>query len=104
MGVHVGEIQTVAGTIMRMAVHEAARIGAAAHGGQVLASARTAELSGALCAGAAWLDLGRHFLKDIGSAVQLFHLPRFRSHPVAGSESNNLRAKASACIGRERSR
>src|SRR5262245_35711174 len=38
MGVHVGEIQTVGGTIVGMAVHEGARISSAAHGGQVLVS------------------------------------------------------------------
>jgi hypothetical protein len=38
MGVHVGEIQVVAGTIVGMAIHEAARISAVAYGGQVVVS------------------------------------------------------------------
>lgn len=108
MGVHIGEIQTVAGMVVGMAVHEAARISTAAHGGQVLVSAVATELAGALPDGAEWLDLGHHRLKDIGAPIQLFQLthadlatdfPPLRSQ---GASRNNLPAQASAFIGRDR--
>lgn len=108
MGVHIGEIQTVAGTIVGMAVHETARIGAAAHGGQVLVSAIAVELAGPLPDEAAWLDLGHHRLKDIGAPVQLFQLTHaelptdFEPIRSQGASRNNLPAQASAFIGRER--
>jgi predicted ATPase/class 3 adenylate cyclase len=107
MGVHVGPIKTVGGTIVGMAVHEAARIGAAAHGGQVLASARAAELAGDVAA-AAWRDLGAHTLKDIAAPIvlrQLTHAElrdQFPPPRSQGSSRNNLPAQASAFLGRQR--
>lgn len=107
MGVHVGEIQTVAGTIVGMVVHEAARIGAAAHGGQVLVSAAAADLAGAPPDRASLRDLGEHHLKDIAGPVRLLQL----EHPELVAEfppprghargRNNLPAQTSAFIGRE---
>ena len=108
MGVHAGEIQTVAGTIVGMAVHEAARIGAAAHGGQVLVSAVAGELAGALPDAAALLDLGHHLLKDIGEPIHLFQLTHgelptaFPPPRSQGASRNNLPAQVSAFIGRGR--
>ena len=58
-------------------MHEAARIGAAAHGGQVLVSAITVNLAGTPPEAAAFVDLGHHHLRDIGVAIQLFQL----THP-----------------------
>jgi predicted ATPase/class 3 adenylate cyclase len=107
MGVHVGEVQTVAGTIVGMSVHETARIGAAAHGGQVLVSAAAADLAGALTDGAAWRDLGPHRLKDIAAPItlrQLTHaeLPTDFAPPrTIGAGRDNLPAQPSAFIGRD---
>ena len=108
MGVHLGEIQTVAGTIVGMAVHEAARIGAAAHGGQVLVSALAGDLAGVLPDAAALLDLGHHRLKDIGAPIHLFQLTHddlptdFPPPRSQGASRNNLPAQVSAFIGRDR--
>ena len=107
VGVHVGTIQTVAGTIVGMAVHEGARIGAAAHGGQVIVSARAAEMANALPDGARWRDLGAHTLKDIPEPVQLFQLDHdelpgdFPPPRSQGATRNNLPAQTSAFIGRD---
>ena len=107
VGLHVGAIQTVGGTIVGMAVHEGARIGAAAHGGQVIVSARAAEMAGGLPEGARWRDLGTHRLKDIAEPVQLLQLDHddltgdFPPPRSQGTTRNNLPAQTSAFIGRD---
>ena len=106
MGVHVGEIQVVAGTIVGMAIHEAARISAVAYGGQVVVSAVAAHLAGTLPESAAWRDLGEHHLKDVGAPMhlmQLTHDDLARDFPPLrspGASRNNLPAQASSFIGR----
>jgi predicted ATPase len=67
MGLHTGEgMLDPDGSYVGAAVHRAARIGAAGHGGQVLLSTTTAALAGdALPEGVALLDLGEHRLKDL---------------------------------------
>ncbi|HVF18984.1 MAG TPA: adenylate/guanylate cyclase domain-containing protein [Mycobacteriales bacterium] len=108
MGIHVGEIQTVAGTTVGMAIHEAARIGAAAHGGQVLVSAVAAVLAGALPDTATLLDLGPYRLKDIGEPIHLYQLTHddlpadFPPPRSQGASRNNLPAQVSGFIGRSR--
>src|SRR5439155_449614 len=57
MGLHTGEAQPFGGEYATPEVHRAARIAAAAHGGQVLCSAATAEQAGELAGGAWLLDL-----------------------------------------------
>jgi predicted ATPase/class 3 adenylate cyclase len=75
MGVHTGSPAVHDGGYVGMDVHRAARIAAAAHGGQVVVSAATAGLVDAgLPAGVGLLDLGAHRLKDIASAEHLFQL------------------------------
>jgi predicted ATPase/class 3 adenylate cyclase len=107
IGVHVGEIQTVAGTIVGMSVHEGARIGAAAHGGQVLVSQAAADLTGALPDDTRWRDLGEHRLKDIAEPMHLLQLDQpglpteFPSPRSQSSGRNNLPAQTSAFIGRD---
>ena len=58
IGVHTGEVLLVDGGYVGMAVHKAARISSAAHGGQVVVSAQTGAL-----AGIALRDLGEHRLR-----------------------------------------
>lgn len=70
MGLHTGEPLVVDGQYVGMDVHRAARIAAAGHGGQVLLSARTVELSGA----APVTDLGEHRLKDLELPEHLYQL------------------------------
>src|SRR5215210_1312015 len=65
MGLHTGEPTTAGGRYVGLAVHRAARVGSAGHGGQVLVSAAThAVLRDELPAGIALRDLGEHHLKD----------------------------------------
>ena len=63
------------GGYVGMDVHRAARIAAAAHGGQVTMSAATAELAaGTLPAGSALRDLGTHRLKDLPRPEHIYQL------------------------------
>ena len=66
MGLHTGEAVLGGDNYAGMDVNRAARIGAAAHGGQVLISDATRALIGNALAGEIGLrDLGEHRLKDL---------------------------------------
>jgi len=76
MGLHTGEGTLDAdGSYIGSAVHRAARIAAAGHGGQVLVSAATAALaSDGLPPGVSITDLGDHRLKDLDRPEMLHQL------------------------------
>ncbi len=77
MGMHTGEAQLVGDNYGGLDVHRAARISAAASGGQVLLSAATAHQAqgnSRLDEGVRLLDLGRFRLKDLADPEQLFQL------------------------------
>jgi predicted ATPase/class 3 adenylate cyclase len=112
MGIHTGEAATTAtGGLVGLHVHRAARVGAIAHGGQVLLSETAAALvRDSLPPGASLRDLGIQRLKDLGRPEKIFQLvaaglradfPPLRSlgNPAL---PNNLPAQLSAFIGRDR--
>lgn len=70
MGIHTGEAQERDDDYFGPALNRAARIMGAAHGGQVLVSASTAELLD----GELLVDLGEHRLKDLSQPMRLFQL------------------------------
>ncbi|MGY1602367.1 FxSxx-COOH system tetratricopeptide repeat protein [Geodermatophilus sp. SYSU D00815] len=75
MGLHTGEAGVVAHGYVGLAVHHAARIAAAASGGQVLLSQAAAALVGdELPAGLALRSLGEHRLKDFPQPAPLYQL------------------------------
>ena len=75
IGIHTGSPKVHDGGYVGMDVHRAARISAAAHGGQVVVSEATARLlTGRLPAGSTLRDLGRHQLKDISQPEHLFQV------------------------------
>jgi predicted ATPase/class 3 adenylate cyclase len=75
MGIHTGAPAPHDGAYVGMDVHRAARIAAAAHGGQVLISRVTAALmDGSLPDGVVLRDLGSHQMKDIPRPEHLFQL------------------------------
>ncbi|MGY1681973.1 adenylate/guanylate cyclase domain-containing protein [Geodermatophilus sp. SYSU D01176] len=75
MGLDTGEAVTAAAGYIGLAVHRAARISAAAHGGQVLVSETTAGSVGdGAVPGVALHDLGEHRLKDFPHPLRLFRL------------------------------
>jgi YVTN family beta-propeller protein len=71
MGIHTDE--PIVGKA-RLGVHRAARIGAVAHGGQVLLSNATRELVGEGLAGVSIRDLGSFRLQDLDRFERLFQL------------------------------
>jgi class 3 adenylate cyclase/DNA-binding NarL/FixJ family response regulator len=68
MGVHSGRAQAVGDAYVGMAVHHAARICAAARGGEILSSADVA------VDGAETVDLGEHVLKGIPQPTRLLRV------------------------------
>jgi predicted ATPase/class 3 adenylate cyclase len=110
MGLHTGVCEERDSDYFGPVVNRAARLEAAAHGGQVLVSGATAELlAGSLPTGTALRDLGLHRLKDLGRPEQVFQLqasflaPDFP--PLASLDNpelpNNLPTLLSAFVGRE---
>ncbi len=101
MGMHCGEVQLVGVGYVGMAVHIAARVSAAAHGGQIIITEVTARLAGDPDA----VDLGQHRLKDVGE----FRLLQLRAPGIAESFPaprtlsalpNNLPAPVDSFVGR----
>jgi class 3 adenylate cyclase len=75
MGLHTGEPAVGEERYVGLGVHKAARIGAAAHGGQVLLSNATRELvEDELPSGVRLVDLGEQKLKDIDRPERIFQL------------------------------
>jgi predicted ATPase/class 3 adenylate cyclase len=108
MGLHTGEPGLVAGEYVGLDVHTAARICAAAHGGQILVSQSTRDLlAGDLVGGVGFRELGRHRLKDLPHPELLFQLVASglpeRFPPVRSLERpTNLPLAATPMVGRER--
>ena len=108
MGLHTGEGTLGGDNYVGLDVHRAARIAAAAHGGQVLLSASTRSLvSGSLPAGIGLRDLGMHRLKDLDEPEQITQLdiaglpaefPPLRTAEVP----SNLPVQLTSFVGRAR--
>src|SRR6266581_4089449 len=75
MGIHTAEPSTSDESYYGLGVHRAARIMAAAHGGQVLVSlAASSVLEDAALPGATLHDLGEHWLKDLDRPERIYQL------------------------------
>ncbi|MCJ7673382.1 MAG: adenylate/guanylate cyclase domain-containing protein, partial [Acidimicrobiia bacterium] len=107
MGLHVGGAELRGGDYYGPAVNRAARVSAAAHGGQIVASAATADLvRDYLAPEVGLLDLGEHRLRDLGRSERIVQI----THPDLPSEfpplrsldayPGNLPVQRSAFIGR----
>jgi predicted ATPase/class 3 adenylate cyclase len=108
VGLHTGEAAVVGGTYAGLDVHRAARIGAAAHGGQVLLSAASAELAaGSIAPGITIRDLGDHRLKDLSRPEHLHQLVIDGLHsefpPIRGGDPtlDNLPVQLTSFVGRD---
>src|SRR5581483_11099760 len=97
MGIHSGEVMLVDDDYVGIAVHKAARICSAAHGGQVVVSDQTRAL-----AGVALRDLGEHRLKDLTAPERLFQLGDAEFPPLRTLRRGHLPVQATPLIGRER--
>jgi predicted ATPase/class 3 adenylate cyclase len=112
MGLHSGLAYPHDGDYIALAVHQAARVVDAAHGGQILASEQAVEAARAQCwpAGVNAADLGRYRLRDFDTPVRLFQIdepwgarafPALRAVPA--DHHNIVRARTSF-VGRQRER
>jgi predicted ATPase/class 3 adenylate cyclase len=111
MGLHTGYAEPHGGEYASPEVHRAARVAAAAHGGQVLCSAATAHSAQDRLPEDAWLlDLGLHRLRGFDDRERLFqlvapglerHFPRPRT---AGEASHNLPNPVTLFVGRQEER
>jgi predicted ATPase/class 3 adenylate cyclase len=105
MGLHTGEPRVVEGRYVGLDVHHAARVMAAAHGGQVVISEATQAL---LDDETHLRDLGEHRLKDIVRPQRLYQLELeglpsdFPPLATLDNRPTNLPAQPNAFIGRER--
>jgi predicted ATPase/class 3 adenylate cyclase len=99
IGIHTGEPQLTDEGYVGIDVHRAARICAAAHGGQVVLS----ESARSLVEGSFTLtDLGLHRLKDLGEPERMFQLGEGTFPPLRSLNVTNLPAQPSSLVGRER--
>ena len=98
MGLHTGTPLVTDEGYVGNDVHQAARIAAAGHGGQVVVSPVTAEL----VREDFWLaPLGTHRLKDFDEPVSLFQLGDEEFPPLKTIANTNLPTPVSSFLGRE---
>ena len=109
MGIHTGEVGLVAGEYVGLDIHRAARIAAAAHGGQVLLSSTTRDLvTDELPVGVSLVDLGDHRLRDIEEPEHVFQLAidglvaEFPPIRALSARYEVLPAETTTFVGRER--
>ncbi len=108
IGLHTGEAPLVGEEYIGLDVHHAARVSAAAHGGQVLVSDATRSLvEASLPPDLTLRDLGMHRLKDLARPERLFQLvihgvpDTFPALRTLDSTPNNLPTQLTSFIGRE---
>jgi predicted ATPase/class 3 adenylate cyclase len=103
IGIHTGTPLVVDDGYIGIDVHQAARIAAAGHGGQVLVSGSTE----ALLRGEELRDLGEHRLKDLSEPQRLYQLMvpglqrEFPVLSILASTPINLPTPSTSLIGRE---
>ena len=95
MGVHTGEARIGETGYVGPDVHRAARIAAAASGGQVLVSASTAALVDVQLR-----DLGEHRFKDLQAPERVFQLGDDEFPPLRSLHRSNLPVPATPFLGR----
>jgi predicted ATPase/class 3 adenylate cyclase len=98
MGLHTGEPLVTEEGYVGLDVHRAARIAAIGHGGQVLASQATRELTG----DDGLRDLGDHRLKDLSAPERIYQLGDGTFPPLRSLYRTNLPVVATPLVGRKR--
>jgi len=108
IGLHTGEGRLSGDSYLGLDVNRAARISAAAHGGQILLSDATRALvKQSLPLGTSLRDLGLHRLKDLAHAERLHQLvlqgmeQDFAPPRTLDAGPNNLPAQLTRFIGRQ---
>jgi predicted ATPase len=106
MGVHTGEVVATGDDYVGLPLHQVARVTAAAHGGQVVATEATRELAGVLPTGLYLRDLGEHRLKDLAGPERLYQLAgdglsdSFPPLRTLDARPNNLPVQLTSFVGR----
>ncbi len=106
MGIHTGEAQVLDGDYVGIEVHRAARVGAAAHGGQVVVTDATRTLAGETGDGIGLRDLGEHRLKDFARPERLYQVDAaglegtFPALKTLDLTPNNLPPQLTTFVGR----
>lgn len=96
VGIHTGTPSVTTEGYVGIDVHRAARICAAAHGGQVVVSEATRDALGR----DPGRDLGLHRLKDLGAPERLYQLGAETFPPLRSLNATNLPAQTGALVGR----
>jgi predicted ATPase/class 3 adenylate cyclase len=96
MGIHTGEPLAIDSGYVGMDVHRAARIAAAAHGGQILLSRATRDL----LPDADVVDLGDHRLKDLTRPERIYQLGLEEYPPLKSLNRSTLPEAAHRLVGR----
>jgi len=107
MGLHTGEAPLMGNEYIGLDVHHAARIAAAAHGGQIVVSEATRALvEGSLPPGLGLRGLGTHRLKDLAQPERLYQLvvegvlDSFPALKTLDGTPNNLPRQLTSFVGR----
>src|SRR6478735_4653443 len=108
MGLHSGEAGQAGGSLVGLDVNRAARIAAAGHGGQIVASEATRALvASTLPAGVSLRELGEYRLRDLLAPERLFQVegdglpsafPKLRT---PDTRPNNLPTQLTTFVGRD---
>jgi predicted ATPase/class 3 adenylate cyclase len=105
MGIHVGEVAETGAGLVGLAIHQAARMMSAAHGGQIVASGDVSRQADRIPSGVTLRPLGQYDLRDIGR-VRLYQLdhaelqrdfPRLRTRRAL---ADNLPSPLTSLVGR----
>lgn len=106
-GIHTGEAMVKGSVLSGLALHEAARICSAAHGGQILMSGSTHEIiARSIPQGIVIKDLGEHRFKDLDEPRRIFQVEAgglevaFPPLRAASAGGHNLPSSATSFIGR----
>src|SRR6478752_2994036 len=104
MGLHSGLASPRGDDYVAMAVHQAARIVNAAHGGQIVATVDTSVLVDAF-ARSALVSLGRYRVRDFDEPIELLqvtgHIGEFAPLRVLPADRHNIVAPLTSVIGRD---
>ena len=105
MGVHIGEVAESRAGLVGLAIHQAARISSAAHGGQIVVSGDVLQDAGHLPADTTVCSLGAYELRDVGrmQLYQVQHPTLSRSFPQLRTHRamvHNLPASLTSLVGR----
>jgi predicted ATPase/class 3 adenylate cyclase len=108
MGIHSGEVVALGDDdYVGLALHQAARVTGAGHGGQVLVSSAARELAATVGDGLELRDLGQHRLKDLAMPERLYQLvgpglaDAFPPLKTLNARPNNLPVQLTSFVGRE---